>query len=217
MGGLGIILQKALCEKLRMLPRGKLIAGDTRAMGSFCESAREAKGRTQRAMADILAGEVYNWEGRENNSSREEEKEEEERVVGREEGQEVVIPMASAQSFPTDKQRQALLISPPTSRSETRENSSLRRDEERSRVRHPRRPLAAMLYELIAIVSALGLSLVFTWLILIHRRSVRAASMRSESTFSFHPPSFVLFPEPAANTICLEIEQLSLTIYQNCP
>lgn len=58
MGEVGIIVQKALCEKVRMLPRGKFMAGDIREMGSFCESAREAKGRTQRAMTDILTGEV---------------------------------------------------------------------------------------------------------------------------------------------------------------
>lgn len=57
---MGEIVQKALCEKPRMFPRGKLIVGDTRVMG-FCESTREAKGRTQRAKADIMASELWDW------------------------------------------------------------------------------------------------------------------------------------------------------------
>ena len=57
---MGKIVQNTLCEKLRILPRGKPIAG-TRAMGSFCEVAREAKGRTQRRKADILAEISRNW------------------------------------------------------------------------------------------------------------------------------------------------------------
>lgn len=56
---MGKIVQKALREKLRMFPRGKLIAGDTRVMG-FCESTREAKGRTQRAKADMVTGGIWN-------------------------------------------------------------------------------------------------------------------------------------------------------------
>lgn len=60
-GELGKIVQNALCEKLRILPRGKPIAG-TRAMGSFCEVAREAKGRTQRRKADILVREKWELE-----------------------------------------------------------------------------------------------------------------------------------------------------------
>lgn len=58
---MGKIVQNALCEKLRILPRGKPIAG-TRAMGSFCEVAREAKGRTQRRKADIFARDKWELE-----------------------------------------------------------------------------------------------------------------------------------------------------------
>lgn len=58
---MGKIVQNALCEKLRILPRGKPIAG-TRAMGSFCEVAREAKGRTQRRKADILVRDKWELE-----------------------------------------------------------------------------------------------------------------------------------------------------------
>ena len=56
-GELGGIALKGLCEKLLILPRGKPMAGETlraAASGSFWERAREAKGRTQRATADIV-------------------------------------------------------------------------------------------------------------------------------------------------------------------
>lgn len=55
----GIAL-KGLCEKLLILPRGKPMAGETlraAASGSFWERAREAKGRKQRATADIVTDE----------------------------------------------------------------------------------------------------------------------------------------------------------------
>ena len=48
-------IQNALREKLRMLPRGKPAGeGRTELKGSFRERAREAKGRTRRAAADIV-------------------------------------------------------------------------------------------------------------------------------------------------------------------
>jgi hypothetical protein len=53
-------LQNVLCEKLRTVPRGKPVAGETlrtELKGSFCARAREAKGRKTRAAADII--EIY--------------------------------------------------------------------------------------------------------------------------------------------------------------
>jgi hypothetical protein len=50
--------KKGLCEKLRILPRGKPAAGETmraELRGSFWERAREAKGRTILAAADMMA------------------------------------------------------------------------------------------------------------------------------------------------------------------
>lgn len=57
---LGTIIQNVLCEKLRILPRGKPIAGEMRAMGSFDESMREAKRGIQRATEAILSGDLRN-------------------------------------------------------------------------------------------------------------------------------------------------------------
>lgn len=50
-------LQNGLCEKVRIVPRGKPIAGETlrtELRGSFWARAREAKGRMTRAAADIV-------------------------------------------------------------------------------------------------------------------------------------------------------------------
>lgn len=92
--------------------------------------------------------------------------------------------MDFAKSFPPDKEAPRAAdkpVKPPD-----RKPAKIHLPSAVTTKKHPRRPLAAMLYELIAVVSVpLGFVFFGMWFVLMRCRSVRAVFTRSESAFPF--------------------------------